>query len=111
MKKLLILLFFPISFWACDAINIGAMKKVRFKPTQCANPWDNVGYTGDATDRFRAYLKENGIDTIEDFTVSTDQKSYCEACTCKGPDTYIFRIPKEDYELLKTIPPFDQTKN
>ncbi|MGR3811528.1 hypothetical protein [Jiulongibacter sp. NS-SX5] len=107
MNKLLLLSFITLLF-SCDSVSIGAYKKVKFKPTQCANPWDFNGSEGEAVDRFKEYLFTNGITEIKSFRLSSDNKSYCEACSCEGRDTYTFSILKTEYDLLKTIPPFDQ---
>lgn len=85
-------------------------ESITFKPTQCANPWDDLlsSYYREPEVKFQSYLKENGISEIYDFKIKSDNKSYCEACTCVGPETYVFKIKKNEVKILKSIEPFNR---
>ena len=82
---------------------------VNYKPTQCAEVYDNLFDNGELSreQRFLKYLKEKGITEIIDFKNKPDNGVYCLACTCPSGDNFSFKVSANDYKKLKTIPPFD----
>ena len=109
--KSAVILAFLLFIQSCTFLSIEpGLEKISFKPTQCANPWDNsvlAAPNPTAEEKFKAYLSQGGISEVLDFQIKTDNGSYCEACHCKGNETYIFSIKKEELSVLRTIEPFD----
>lgn len=83
---------------------------INFKPTQCANSWDNTEMDPNKTaeDRFRAYLLANRISEIKDFSFTIDENIYCQACTCPSNKTYIFKIKTDELPMLKSLNEFKE---
>ncbi len=97
---------------SCSLIGIEpGLEKINFKPTQCANPWDQTVLAApnpSSEQKFKAYLALNGISEVLDFEIMLDNGVYCEACNCVGNETFNFKIKKEELKVLKTIAPFDK---
>jgi hypothetical protein len=111
MKNIIVLSIILI-LSSCKMLGIEpGLEKISFKPTQCANPWDQTVLAApnpSSEEKFKAYLAINGISEVLDFKITRDNGVYCEACTCVGSETYHFKIKKDDLNTLKTIAPFDE---
>jgi hypothetical protein len=113
IRKLIVVTLLAISSVACESESesiSGENKLVAFKPNQCSEAWDGEKYTADANlsraDRLKNYLKDNGITSVANFEVTTDNNIYCAACTCPSNDNIKFNVSNADFEKLKTIVPF-----
>lgn len=115
MKKLF-LGFMLIFFASCSAATPSPedLKTISYMPTQCSEPWDEATYTNSGANRgsrLLAYLKDKGIVDIYNFKSTTDDKFYCEACTCLSGELFTFSVAEADYNKLKTIEPFKSALN
>lgn len=112
--KLLAILAIMVPFSSCTTENVEAdntYNSVSIKPNQCDEPWDDAAYTTQTKlikreDRFKAYLSDKGIKDLKNFKNTTDDKIYCQACTCPSNDNYSFELNKTEFEKLKTIERF-----
>ncbi|MCP9769534.1 hypothetical protein EGI22_16650 [Lacihabitans sp. LS3-19] len=83
---------------------------ISYKPTQCSEPWDETEYFANPNlsreERFKLYLKNNGIVNLLEFKNTKDDNVNCTACNCPSSDTFSFKLSQTDYVKILTIEPF-----
>ena len=85
MKRVLMLfiLIGLFGFQACESDDPRDDKSMRYKETQCNNPWDALPEQGNYLVEVRRYLEDYGINVVSLAVEYWDEDSvFCTACTC-----------------------------
>ena len=112
MNFIKLLIFLSLGFTACNNVEVMSDRSetISYKPTQCSEPWDETEYFANPNlsreDRFKLYLKNNGIENLSEFKNTKDDKVYCSACNCPSNDNFSFKLSQSDYTKILTIEPF-----
>lgn len=109
IRKLLFTVITSLTLSSCERETLSGekdLKLITLRPIQCGNPWEkkNYGANLSAEEVITNYLKENGVNQISNFEMSSDSGFYCQACSCPSGITIKFLISNRDYRKLKKVP-------